>query len=332
VLGKSRRRWRLWTCLAACIALPAAFAGGAQAATNTFTNPNPIAIPATGTSGVANPYPSIIRLSGFTGQVSDIDVGFQNLSHTFPDDIDVLLVGPAGQSVILMSDTGGSSDINVDLTFDDSAANSLPDASQILSGTYKPTNIGAGDTFPSPAPAGPYGTTLAGFNNTNPNGDWRLYVFDDAGGDTGSMAGGWSLKVTTPTNENPTGTPGTGPGKRTLKAGACANGQKGTKGDDVLNGTRAGDRIRGLGGDDILRGRAGRDCLSGGSGDDRVSGGSGGDRISGGSGNNRLSGGSGNDRINSKNGRKDRVNCGSGRRDRVHADSIDIVRNCEIVR
>src|SRR6185295_17857929 len=31
---------------------------------------------------------------------------------------------------------------------------------------------------------------------SNPNGVWSLYIFDDAGGDAGSMAGGWSLTFT----------------------------------------------------------------------------------------------------------------------------------------
>ncbi len=47
---------------------------------------------------------------------------------------------------------------NVTLTFDDAAANSLPNNAQIVSGTFKPTNSGVSDTFPAPAPAGPYGS------------------------------------------------------------------------------------------------------------------------------------------------------------------------------
>src|SRR5204862_4318482 len=89
---------------------------------------------------------------------------------------------------------------NVILTFDDAAALSLPDATQITTGTYKPTNIGGGDTFISPAPGSPYAASLSVFNGTDPNGLWSLYIVDDAAGDEGSLAGGWSLSLTTDTN------------------------------------------------------------------------------------------------------------------------------------
>src|SRR5204863_4832230 len=116
-----------------------------------------------------------------------------------------LLVGPGGQKVLLMSDAGGSTGIsNVTLTFDDAAASKLPDSAGITSGTYRPTDFATGDTFPSPAPAGPYGTALSVFNGLNPNGTWSLYVLDDEAGDSGSIAGGWSLKFTYPTTSAPT--------------------------------------------------------------------------------------------------------------------------------
>jgi Ca2+-binding RTX toxin-like protein len=343
----SRRRWRLWACLALALGLPAAFTSVARADTETLSNPNPIAIPGTGSQGVANPYPSIIRLSGFVGQITDVNVGFENLSHSGPSDIDAVLVGPAGQNVMLMSDAGGNDDINVDLTFDDQAANTLPSSNRILSGTYRPTNIGRpgtfdppglADNFPAPGPGGPpHGANLALFNGTSPNGDWRLFVVDDTGFDVGTMDRGWSLTITTPAVENPQGQAVTGPGQLTLRPGACSNPQKGSRDDDVMNGTRAGDRLRGLAGDDLLRGRSGRDCLagdsgadslSGGSGNDRLSGGSGRDRLTGGSGRNRYSGGPGNDRINSRNGRRETVNCGSGT-DRARTDRFDRRRGCE---
>jgi subtilisin-like proprotein convertase family protein len=175
----------------------------AQAGTETFCNPAPIVfgnIPPPATPPFAStPYPSDIAVVGMMGTVTNVTVTLNNINHTFPDDIDVLLVGPTGANAILMSDVGGSPDaVNVTLTLDDAAALSLPDSGPLVSGTFKPTNVGiTADTFPAPAPAGPYGTALSAFNVTNPNGTWSLYVVDDSLGDIGSIAGGWCLTITT---------------------------------------------------------------------------------------------------------------------------------------
>src|SRR6185295_515937 len=56
------------------------------------------------TTGQANPYPSNIFISGVMGGIVRATVTLNSLSHTFPEDLDVLLTGPAGQSVLLMSD------------------------------------------------------------------------------------------------------------------------------------------------------------------------------------------------------------------------------------
>jgi hypothetical protein len=125
-------------------------------------------------------------------------VTLNELSHTFPADIDMLLVGPQGQTVILMSDAGGGFDMNVvTLRLDDTATEFLPAAAPIVPGPYKPTNIGLSDTFAAPAPAGPYGGALSVFNGQSANGDWLLYIMDDQGTDSGMIAGGWRLNVLT---------------------------------------------------------------------------------------------------------------------------------------
>jgi VCBS repeat-containing protein len=159
------------------------------------SNTTSITIPS---SGAGTPYGSTIHVSGMSGTISQLRVTLSNLSHTYPDDIDVLLVGPAGQRLLLMSDAGGSARVsNATLTFSDAATVALPDSGLISSGTYRPTNYDTSDAFPSPAPTGPYGSTLSLFNGTNPNGAWKLYVVDDAGSDTGAIAGGWSLSLET---------------------------------------------------------------------------------------------------------------------------------------
>jgi subtilisin-like proprotein convertase family protein len=160
-----------------------------------FTNSNAVSIP---DSGTATPYPSTIAVAGFTGNITKVSVRLNSFSHTFPDDVGVLLVGPTGTAVRLTTDNGGDPNIlNIDLLFDDSAANALPDNAIILSTSYRPTQGGGGHpiNFPAPAPVNPYSNVLSAFNGSNPNGIWSLYVDDDAGGDTGSIANGWTLAI-----------------------------------------------------------------------------------------------------------------------------------------
>jgi subtilisin-like proprotein convertase family protein len=169
-------------------------AGGtlSHAATITFTNAAGITIPVSGTSGPSDPYPSTITVAGM-GPLTDITVTFSNFSHTWPGDLDILLVGPTGQNVLLMGAVGGSSDIvGVTLNFTPTATDFLL-TEPIVSGTYLPTQNSSG-SFAGPAPTGPYGTSLTSFLGTNPNGVWSLYVMDNAGQDRGLM-GAWSLTL-----------------------------------------------------------------------------------------------------------------------------------------
>ena len=169
-------------------------------AVTSFTNSAAITIPS---QGSASPYPSPIVVSGLTGLTTKAVVTLNGVTHGFPDDVDILLVSPTGQKVVLMSDAGGGHSItNLTLTFDD-AGGALPDSSTINSGTYSPTDFEPGDVFPPPAPSGSVGATLGAFNGANPNGTWSLYVADDSTGDSGSIASGWSLTLTTAIAVNP---------------------------------------------------------------------------------------------------------------------------------
>jgi len=161
-----------------------------------FTNSAAITIPSVGD---ATPYPSIINVTGLAGVVATVTVTLQGFSHTYPGDVDILLVGPNGQNVLLFSDLGEDGDINnVNLTFSDAAPSFLSATEQISSGTYKPSNDdpeGDRDTFPTPAPVGPYGSLLSVFDGQTPNGTWALYVVDDGPGDEGTITR-WALTIT----------------------------------------------------------------------------------------------------------------------------------------
>src|SRR5438552_309889 len=142
----------------------------AAAADYSFTNATPIQIP---DMGMALPYPATISVANVTGVVAKITVTLNKLTHTRPSDIDIVLVGPEGQSVVLLSDAGGFAPVtDLKITFDDRALAPEREFSPLVSGTFQPINYGGGDTFPAPAPAGSAATALSVFNGTNPNGNW----------------------------------------------------------------------------------------------------------------------------------------------------------------
>jgi hypothetical protein len=147
---------------------------------NTYTSSDFLTVPSTGASGPADPYPSTVDVSGFTGRVADLNLTLTGFAHELPDDVDVLLVAPDGTTKVqVFSDAGGSNAVSgIDLTLDASASTALPDSSALTSGVFAPANYSPADTFAG-APAGPYGASLNDFNGVDPNGTWSLYVVDD---------------------------------------------------------------------------------------------------------------------------------------------------------
>ncbi len=188
----------------------------AQDATNQFFSNNnaPITI---NDNGNASVYPSNISVSGVSA-FTRMRVTLNNFSHTFPDDVDIILVGPQGQRAVLMSDAGGNLPVtNQTFIFAQTAPTPIPDATALTTNTFRPANYQNGsnvftDTFPAPGPGAltDAPADLFVFNGTNPNGIWSLYVVDDATQDVGSIALGWDLVFTVPqvftvTNTNDSG-------------------------------------------------------------------------------------------------------------------------------
>src|SRR5262249_23381704 len=126
------------------------------------------------------------------------------LTHTFPDDLDFLLVGTDGRAFEFWSDAGGGNHItNGNFTITNSAASGLPDQTAITSGNYRPADYDPTETSsnwglaPSVIINHPGTATFAStFSGSYVAGLWGLYVTDDAPGDVGSLAGGWGLELT----------------------------------------------------------------------------------------------------------------------------------------
>ena len=152
----------------------------------------------------ATPYPSTIDVSGLGGSLKKATAKLVNFTHSFPRDVDVLLVSPNGQESFLMAKAGGSIAVqNVSLTFDDDAATSLSNSTALTTSTNRPTSYAlVPPAFPVPPPPAqvptpPYYTNLSIFNGPTPNGVWSLFVFDDTVSHVGGISNGWALNLTT---------------------------------------------------------------------------------------------------------------------------------------
>ncbi|NYE37049.1 subtilisin-like proprotein convertase family protein [Nocardioides cavernae] len=187
-LPSSVRRGLLAATLLSPVLATLGLSAPADAATTTVTNASAISIPS---SGTANPYPSTVSVSGMASRIRSVELTLTGFQHQISYDAHVMLVSPTGRNLTVMSDIyslGGARTF----TFADGAprlANGSP------SGRYAPTDNDEPNNFPAPAPARTGVTTFAdAFKDTNPNGTWQLFVYDDIGGGSGSIAS-WSLTV-----------------------------------------------------------------------------------------------------------------------------------------
>jgi hypothetical protein len=170
-------------------------------ATFTFSNTAAISIP---DSGSATPYPSTITVSGLTDNIQDLNVRLNGFQHTWPSDVDVVLVGPTGAGTFVMGGPGGSDAVSgLILEFDDEAPGPIPASGPLVSGSYQCADY-FGDSLPPPAPSpSPSNTLLSIYDGTDGNGTWSLFVFDAVGGDMGTIANGWDLIITIPDTPPP---------------------------------------------------------------------------------------------------------------------------------
>jgi hypothetical protein len=159
-----------------------------------------------GTEGPANVYPSSVEVEGLSGTVTKVTATAIGFRSGRPDDVDMLLVGPQGDLVMLMSDACGETQgfTKNTWTFDDDAPTLLPDSGPCPSGetaSFKPSNYVGGSPEPDQFGVGggifpPFAGTLSAFDGTDPNGFWELYVRDDQKDFVGFEILGWALILT----------------------------------------------------------------------------------------------------------------------------------------
>jgi uncharacterized repeat protein (TIGR01451 family) len=151
-------------------------------------------------SGPSGPYATSNLVSGITSYVANVAVTVSNLYHSYPHDIELLLVGPGGQSSILMSSAAAGTQANtpVTLTFDQTAPSAISGSQSLSTGSYQPAEFNTPVFTNGPAPpAGGFTANLSVFAGLPANGSWQLYAYDISDGDYGAISNGWGLAVTT---------------------------------------------------------------------------------------------------------------------------------------
>ncbi len=151
--------------------------------------------------GPATRYPMTINVFGQPTNLNSVAVTLWALSHSRSADLNLLLLSPSGKRIVLMSNIGGTNGVNgVIITF--TQAWSQPSQSDaIQSGehsNYGPSNYGQKTPqIPFGLPAGNFSSNLNDLVGDDPNGVWRLYIYDDIQpGGIGQLSGSWTLDLT----------------------------------------------------------------------------------------------------------------------------------------
>ena len=139
----------------------------------------------------ATPYPMTFNVTGVATPVTRIAITLSAFDHTYPSDVAMLLVSPAGSACIVAGRIQGDIPATfVDVELDGISPNGPWDG---YSAGYYQTNTS--DSYFDFAlingcPEGPYETSFNIFNNipaVDVNGTWKLYIQDFASADAGTL-------------------------------------------------------------------------------------------------------------------------------------------------
>jgi subtilisin-like proprotein convertase family protein len=167
-----------------------------------------IHIPATNYAngpGPAERYPATINAFGQPTNFSQLSVTVTlwDLSHTRSADLWILLVSPSNKGIMLMSSVGGPNAVSHTILSFRQSATQPPQPKPIPSGgpwPFGPSNYGQVSQMPRvgvdppPIQNGSYSISLDDLKNDDPNGTWKLYIYDiyEPGG-IGQLSDSWEL-------------------------------------------------------------------------------------------------------------------------------------------
>jgi subtilisin-like proprotein convertase family protein len=174
-----------------------------------YVSPVPASIPAinyTTGQGPASRYPMTIRVFDQPTNFNRVSVivTLWGLTHDRSADLSILLVSPSGKQIMLMSNVGWTNRVaNGSITFDQSwpppnqSGPLLPPNGYYV--IYRPSNYGQVTQMPQvgsdppPFHTGTYSANLDDLQYDNPNGVWKLYIYDFYQQRTGELTGSWQL-------------------------------------------------------------------------------------------------------------------------------------------
>ena len=148
--------------------------GSAKLSAQTFSNTNSYSIPS------YDPYFGVysdIIIPSVNSTAAIINVTI-NINHPCVSDLDIYLVNPLGNEILLSQHNGGSGQNYTNTVFTMSASTSITMGTAPFTGSYLPQE------------------SLTSFF-VNPNGTWRLHVFDDVSGNAGTIQN-WSITFVAP--------------------------------------------------------------------------------------------------------------------------------------
>ena len=128
-------------------------------------------IPSQGTQGFAN-FP--LFMNGEVPQILSIELVLTGLTHTHPEDLDIFLISPFGETVEVMTDKGdGVAIVNMNLIFNNLGQALPADGQALVAGTYNTEDTNGGmDKY---------------IGNSGGTDAWELVIIDDSEGDQGAL-------------------------------------------------------------------------------------------------------------------------------------------------
>lgn len=155
----------------------------------TYSNSNSYTIPNNSCTGAS----STIAVSGYIGAIASAGISVRlSINHTAVGDLVVYLQSNSGEVLGLSNRTGNSSNTGdnfINTVFSDAGSVQIPTSGAPYTSTYKPWSTVFTSCITSTKTT--FGTLNSG--SLNPNGNWRVWVYDRATGNSGGTIANWSI-------------------------------------------------------------------------------------------------------------------------------------------